>query len=141
MIDIQSIADLELLRESVDLECKLALGRDGQGALPDDFWPTYSAFANTQGGVVLLGVREKQGRFTIEGIANVAKVRKDLFDALNNRNKVSANLLTDASVHELVLESRTILVVDIPRATRKQRPVHLTTNPFSAQDVPLCRCR
>lgn len=30
MIDIESIADLELLRESVDLECKLAAGRRGE---------------------------------------------------------------------------------------------------------------
>ena len=131
MIEIQSIADIELLRESVDLECKLAAGRDGQGALPEDFWPTYSSFANTQGGVVVLGVREKQLQFSVEGIANIAKVRKELFDALNNRNKVSANLLDDASVREVVLEGRTILVIDIPRATRKQRPVHLTTNPFA----------
>ena len=80
MIEIQSIADLELLRESLDLECKLALGRDGQGAVPEDFWPTYSAFANTQGGVAVLGVREKQGHFSIEGIPNVAKVRRELFD-------------------------------------------------------------
>ncbi len=29
MIEIETIADLELLRESVDLECKLAAGRDG----------------------------------------------------------------------------------------------------------------
>jgi len=131
MIEIQSIADLELLRESVDLECKLAAGRDGQGALPEEFWPTYSAFANTQGGVVVLGVREKRLQFSVEGITNVAKVRKDLFDALNNRQKVSVNLLTDASVRELILEGRTLLVIDIPRATRKQRPVHLTTNPFA----------
>jgi len=130
MIDIQSIADLELLRESVGLECKLAAGRDGQGALPEDFWPTYSAFANTQGGVVVLGIREKQGKFSVEGIANVAKVRKELFDALNNRQKVSANLITDVSVREIVLDGRTILVIEIPRATRKQRPVHLTNNPF-----------
>jgi len=61
MIEIRSLADLTLLRESVELECKLAAGRDGQGALPDDFWPTYSAFANTAGGVVLLGVREMTG--------------------------------------------------------------------------------
>jgi len=61
MIEIRSRADLTLLRESVELECKLAAGRDGQGALPDDFWPTYSAFANTAGGVVLLGVREMTG--------------------------------------------------------------------------------
>lgn len=131
MIDIQSIADLELLRESVDLECKLAVGRDGLGALPEDFWPTYSAFANTDGGVVVLGVREKQGQFTIEGIANIAKVRKELFDSLNNRQKVSANLLTDAHAREVVLDGRTLLVIEIPRATRKERPVHLTTNPFA----------
>lgn len=131
MIDIASIADLELLRESVDLECKLAAGRDGQGALPEDFWPTYSAFANTEGGVVVLGVRERQQQFLLEGIANIAKVRKELFDGLNNRQKVSANLLTDASVREVALEGRTLLVIEIPRATRKQRPVHLTTNPFA----------
>ena len=131
MIDITSIADLELLRESVDLECKLAAGRDGQGTLPDDFWPTYSAFANTEGGMVVLGVREKQQRFLLEGIVNIAKVRKELFDGLNNRQKVSANLLTDASVREVTLEGRALMVIEIPRATRKQRPVHLTTNPFA----------
>mgnify|MGYP001161867894 CR=1 FL=1 len=31
MIEIQSIANSELLRESVDLECKRAGGRDGRG--------------------------------------------------------------------------------------------------------------
>jgi predicted HTH transcriptional regulator len=40
-------------------------------AAPEDFWPTYSAFANTRGGGVVLGLREKQGQFLIEGIRNV----------------------------------------------------------------------
>jgi ATP-dependent DNA helicase RecG len=131
VIDIHSIADLELLRESVDLECKLAVGRDGKGAVPEDFWPTYSAFSNTQGGLVVLGVREKLGRFSVEGIANVPKLRKELFDSLNNRQKVSANLLTDASVREVALDGRTILLIDVPRAARKQRPVYLSTNPLA----------
>ncbi len=131
MMGIQSIADLQLLRESVELECKLAVGRDGKGALPEDFWPTYSSFANTDGGVVVLGVREKQGEFSIQGIVNVAKVRKELFDGLSNRQKISVNLLTDAQVREVVLDGATILVVEIPRASRKQRPVHLTTNPLT----------
>ena len=131
MIDIESIADLELLRESVDLECKLAAGRDEKGTLPEDFWPTYSSFANTEGGMVLLGVREKQGQFSIEGVADIAKVRKELFDGLNNRQKASVNLLTDASVREVALQGRTILAIEIPRANRKQRPVHLTTNPLA----------
>ncbi len=130
MIEIQSISDIELLRESVDLECKLASGRDGKGALPDDFWPTYSSFANTQGGVVVLGIRERQNQFVVEGIENISKVRKELFDALNNRQKVSVNLLTDASIQEIILECRTILIIKIPRAIRKQQPVYLTANPF-----------
>jgi ATP-dependent DNA helicase RecG len=131
MIDLQNLDDLEFLRESVDLECKLAAGRDGKGALPEDFWPTYSSFANTEGGVVLLGVKEKNGQFSVQGVADLAKVRKQLFDGLNNRQKVSVNLLTDASVREVSLQGRTILVIEIPRANRKQRPVHLTTNPFA----------
>lgn len=108
----------------------MPLGRDGQGAVPEDFWPTYSAFANTQGGLVVLGMREKQGHFSVEGIANVLKVRKELFDSLNNRQKVSVNLLTDAAVRELILDGKTILLIEILRAPRKQRPVFLTTNPL-----------
>ena len=60
MIDIKSIADLELRRESVDLECKLAAGRDRKGALPEDCWSTYRSFSNAEGGMVLLGLREKK---------------------------------------------------------------------------------
>jgi predicted HTH transcriptional regulator len=129
---IKSLDDIALLRETVDLECKLAVGRDGQGAVPDDFWPTYSSFANTRGGTVVFGVSEKDGQFQAEGIANVTKVRRELFDALNNPQKVSVNLLTDEQVQEVIVDGRTLLIIDIPRATRKQRPVHLTTNPLHA---------
>ena len=131
MIDLQSIADLALIKETVDLECKLAAGRDGKGALPEDFWPTYSAFANSEGGLVVLGVRERNETFSLVGIHNLAKVRRELFDGLNNRQKVSTNLLSDQHVREVPLEGSTVLMIEIPRAPRKQRPVHLTTNPFS----------
>jgi predicted HTH transcriptional regulator len=131
MIDLQSIADLALIKESVDLECKLAAGRDGKGALPEDFWPTYSAFANSEGGLVVLGVRERNETFSVVGIHNLAKVRRELLDGLNNRQKVSTNLLSDEHVREVPLEDGTVLTIEIPRAPRKQRPVHLTTNPFS----------
>ncbi|MCG6118891.1 MAG: putative DNA binding domain-containing protein [Aquimonas sp.] len=129
-MNLNSLTDIQLLRESLDIECKLALGEDGRGALPRDFWPTYSAFANTEGGVVLLGLREKHGTFVLEGIQDVAKVRKELFDGLNNRQKVSANLLNDHAVKEFVIDGKTLLAVKIPRATRTQRPVFLSTNPL-----------
>ncbi len=73
MIDLNTIKDLSLLRESHDLECKLGLGRDGQGAVPEDFWPTYSAFANTDGGVVVLGVKERNGTFQAPKLYELAE--------------------------------------------------------------------
>ena len=130
MSDLQSLADLSRLAESVDLECKLAQGQDGKGALPKDFWPTYSAMANTHGGMVLLGVREKSGVFSAAGVENVEKVRADLFNTLNNRAKVSVNLLTDADVTVAVVDGKALMRVHIPQASRKQRPVFLNGQPL-----------
>ena len=58
--------DFAGLAESFDLECKSAQGRDGRGEVPDDFWKSYGAMANTDGGLIFLGVQEKpRGRFII----------------------------------------------------------------------------
>ena len=125
-----TLEDLPSLVESVELECKLAQGQDGKGELPKDFWLTYSAFANTQGGVVLLGVREKDGQFSVAGLPNIEKVRTDLFNTLNNPAKVSVNLLTDREVVVRELEGKQVLEVKIPAASRKQKPVFLNGQPL-----------
>ena len=130
MLELRTPDDLALLRETVDLECKLAQGAHGQGEVPKDFWPTYSAMANTQGGMVLLGVREQDGRFVLSGLRNPSKVRADLFNNLNNPAKVSTNLLNDAMVTEHTMDGQAFLAVRIPAAARKQRPVYLHGQPL-----------
>lgn len=128
--DLHTLEDINLLGESLELECKLAQGQDGTGEVPKDFWRTYSAMANAQGGLVLLGVQEKSGQFSVAGLKNPAKVRADLFNTLNNRAKVSTNLLNDADVTTAVVDSRNVLVISIPAATRKQKPVFLNGQPL-----------
>ena len=54
--------------EMVHLECKLA-----RSAIPASFWETYSSFANTDGGTILLGVKEENHVFTIEGVEDAHK--------------------------------------------------------------------
>ena len=124
-----------LVAEDTDLEFKAAQGRDGKGELPAAFWESYSGMANAYGGVILLGVEEKpKGRYRVVGLGDPARVRKQLWDCLNDRDKVSANLLVERHVQVLDVETeegvRAVLRVEVPRASRRQQPVHLTKNPF-----------
>ena len=136
MIEILTEEDLSALSESVDLECKAAQGRDGKGELPQDFWKSYCSMANTDGGTILLGVQEKPaGEFTLLGIANLERIRKALWDNLQNRQVVSLCLLTDSNIQPVHMSGKTVLRIDVPRASRQQRPVHLGSNPFGGTFV------
>ena len=130
MMELNQLTDLSQLAESAELECKLALGADGKGEVPKEFWVTYSAMANAHGGVLLLGVREKAGQFSVAGLPNADKIRADLFNTANNRTKVSINLLTDSDVKTHMVDGKAILAVHIPAATRTQKPVFLNGQPF-----------
>ena len=74
--------------ERVTLECKKA-----QYSVPNSLWETYSAFANTYGGIILLGVDEHDQeseplkRFEILGVEDAEKIRKDLWNIVKNREK------------------------------------------------------
>ena len=125
------------LKESRVLECKLANGKNGKGALPIDFWESYSAMANSCGGLVLLGVREKNGVFTPEGIEDIERVKTDLFNTLNNPQKVSCNLLNDNDVYAEEVDGKNILFIEIPQANRKQRPVYINNNPLTGTYIRL----
>jgi len=125
---------LFVLGEGCDLECKAAQGRDGRGELPEDFWRSYSAMANADGGVILLGVQEKpRGQFKAVGLIDAEKLRKALWDNLHNRKQVSANLLSEADVQPIRVDGLTVLQVRVSRADRQQRPVHVGVNPFGGR--------
>lgn len=124
--------ELELLAESSELECKAAQGRDGKGELPADFWSSYSAMANTDGGIILLGVKEKpKGQFHPVGIADVERIRKALWDNLHNRKQISANLLVESDIAPIEIDGKTILRIRVPRASRQARPVYVGSNPLT----------
>ncbi|RYD32717.1 MAG: ATP-binding protein [Verrucomicrobiaceae bacterium] len=127
---LQTTADLEQLRETHELECKLAAGKDGKGELPHDFWKSYAAMANTNGGVILLGVKEKGGTFSLQSIGKPDRILTDLFNMAANKGKVSINLLTNESARVLEVDGCKLIAVEVRRATRLERPVFLNGNPL-----------
>lgn len=119
-IDIYSIV------ENDEIECK-----EASGGLPKDLWETYSAFANTSGGTILLGIKETKGIFNITGVENPDNIIKDLWDNLNNPKKVSSNILNNSLIIIREIDNKKIILINVPKAERKERPVYIGENPFN----------
>lgn len=125
-MDKNDIHQMLLQGERIGLECKKAAT-----SVPDNIWTSYSAFANTYGGIILLGIQENikekdiQKRFTINGVEDSDKIVKDLWNQANNPQKINVNLLGDNDVYIVDVDGKDIVVINVPRARYNQRPVYI----------------
>lgn len=123
MIDL---THLEKYRENNRIEAKKA-----RGGLPRSIWETYSAFANTLGGIILLGVIEDEHKqLEAVGVPDPDLLVKEFWNIVNNVNKVSVNILSGSDVSVESVDEKSIVVINIPRAQRADRPVYLLDNPL-----------
>ncbi|MFQ7454805.1 MAG: helix-turn-helix domain-containing protein [Flavonifractor plautii] len=118
MFDFQQISRY---RENNRLEAKLATG-----GLPRSIWETYSAFANTYGGVILLGVEELPDHtLRVQGLLEPRELVDEFTALLQNPRVVSANLLTPGDIQVLHVDGGDIVAITVPPAEQDQRPVYI----------------
>lgn len=135
---MQDCLNVTITREQILEAARVGEGTDwefksAKGGLPEKFWETYSAMANADGGTIVLGVREDAERgLRFDGLSEeqLRKYTKNLLDCLNDRHKVSANLVPSDGIRAVRVNDAVLLVVEVRRADRKQRPVHLGPNPL-----------
>lgn len=122
------IDELLARNESEDLEFKQA-----SGGFPGNFWDTYSAFANTEGGTIIFGVVEKEEGFYLDVLSDelVEKYRKEFWSNVNNKSTISCNLLKNDDLEIVKYNGYNLMLFHIPYANREQRPVFRTTNPYN----------
>ena len=114
--------------ESDDLEYKSAAG-----GFPGNFWDTYSAFANSGGGTIVLGVSEKKDGIYLDSLTaeQTEKYQKDFWNNVNNRSTVSCNLLKTEDLLIADYRGHRLMMFFIPGADREQRPVYRSTQPYN----------
>ena len=121
MMDLNKLSEY---KENNRLEAKKAAG-----GLPQSMWQTYSAFANTNGGIILLGVEENPDKsLTIAGLDNPDKLVADFWNTVNNPDKVNINLLKNKNAQIMEHDGKHIISIEIPRAERTDKPIYLNNN-------------
>ena len=124
MIDLNNIMRYH---ENNRIEAKKAAG-----GFPHSLWETYSAFANTIGGLILLGVEESRDKqLTVTGVPDARGYVDIVWRTVRDPAKVSANVLSEEDVAVHPIDGKEVLVISVPRANRRQRPVYIGDSPFT----------
>ena len=129
-MDEKTIKEALRKGERVTLECKKA-----KAEVPKSVWATYSAFANTIGGLILLGVNEDmqekdiQKRYQIIGVDEPRKIITDFWNTLNS-DKVNENILLDNDVEVVNVDGAQIVCIRVPQADWRAKPIYLNGNVY-----------
>ena len=116
---------LEQYRENNRIEAKRALG-----GLPKSIWETYSAFANTLGGVILLGVIETADKtFDSVDLPDPDSLIREFWRIINDPLKVSVNILSKKDAYVEEVDGDRIIVIKVPRAEHSDKPVYVDNDP------------
>ena len=105
-MDLETLLDRINLGEDQDIEFKSA-----DGGFPNEVWKTVSAFANTDGGYIVLGVTENRNRFEISGVRNPNVLLKEFWNNHNNLQKLSFSICGNSDVQTLKIEDRNLVII------------------------------
>ena len=115
------LSNLKKYRENNRIEAKKAIG-----GLPDSLWETYAAFANTLGGIILLGVEEYPDKSLHPvGLLDPDWLMTDFWEIINDPQRVSQNILRETDAQIRTIEGKRIIVINVPRARRTEKPVFI----------------
>ena len=110
-----------LNKEDESFEAKSA-----KGGIPLSMWETYSAFANSFGGTIVLGLdATEDGALVVKGVKDTDKMMNEIWNTVNNPQKVSCNILRSDDVRALEHNGKNLVTVNVPRADRHDCPIYI----------------
>lgn len=118
----------ELLNRLKDIEWDDFEVKEASGGIPKSMWETVSAFSNTAGGWIILGIKETKVRsvsaYEITGVEKAEKMEQDIISTLRSVSKFNVPILASAQL--LYFDSNAVLAFHIPVSANK--PVYFGNN-------------
>ena len=121
------LSSLSKYKENNRIEAKKATG-----GLPRSIWETYSAFANTSGGVILLGVAENKEDKTLYPVdlPDPWRLIAQFWELLHEPHIVNRNIIPKKNIAVEIVDGKEIVVIRVPRAKRVEKPVYIGGDPY-----------
>ena len=116
---------LQQYKENNRIEAKQAVG-----GLPHSIWETYSAFANSDGGLILLGVAERKTDKTLYSVKlpDPWRLIAQFWEKVNDPRIVSKNILRKSDVTVELVGGNEIVVICVPKAKKTDKPIYIAGN-------------
>ena len=100
--------------------------KSAKGGISLSVWESYSAFGNSFGGTILLGLEEtKDGALKVAGLEDADKIVNDFWNNINNPQKISRNILRSDDVKIIEHNKKKLIVINVPRADRHDCPIFI----------------
>lgn len=98
--------------------------------LPKSIWETISSFANTDGGIIFLGVKEcKKTHENIPvGVKDADKLKTDFLNLQGNVNKISKKVVSEENIEVFCVKNKQVVAINVPKINFSDRPVYLNGN-------------
>lgn len=122
----------ELLERLKNVEWDDFEVKEASGGLPKSVWETVSAFSNTTGGVIVLGVKERKteegATYQLVGVANAEKMEQDFIATLRSRGRF--NSIVSCRPMKFEIDGKTILAFEIPVSAQKPVAIKSSGNVY-----------
>ena len=102
-----------------------------QGGLPHSLWETYSSFANTIGGLILLGVSEtEEKKFRSVPLKDPEALVEEFISILTDPKLIPVNILNRDQIKIAEADGNRIIMIEVPAALACQKPIYIGSLPF-----------
>lgn len=122
----------ELPLEDLHLEYKKA----SRNRIPKNMWETVSAFANTDGGTIVLGADENTStrELDITGIDDPSELITNLLNAQKSNNQITPQAIFEKNISIKKIDQKNLVYIYVPKNT-SNRPVYLLGDMFNKTHI------
>jgi ATP-dependent DNA helicase RecG len=117
------MTEQELLEILNQHEWKDVEFKEARTAVPKSAYESVSAFANTEGGHLVFGVKKDGSDFEVVGVIDIDKIQNDFLTTLRQKEKISSIITVNEELQKI--DGKDLLIFYIPEANRTDKPVYL----------------